>query len=601
MTWLSPLGLLWLGAIPVLLWLWRLASSNRQTRVASLIPFEHLLKRTSTRRRRLAINWLFWLQLAALTIAAVALAQPTRHVTRAKTILAILDTSASMAARSPGSSAFDRAKSALFARLARKAPTDQVLLLTTAPTMPLTTEPTSDGTTLARLMDAQYVRDLGGQLATTARLGQALLGRAPDETWVATDEPLPAGVSSPALRWMGVGRSLPNIAIVGADALGPLCDASEAHVVVTIQSFSDAPARVRLTARQQNRQLAQALAELAPTSRQAVVLPLPHGTHGIVEVILDAAPDALDVDNRAWVVIQPAARLPVVLRTSRAQVTATVSRWLSACTALTWTAEPAPLQGNAVLITDREEDLRMATGPVLMVRPPAGARPAVSHWMISPDHPIGFYLSPLETVAASITAQPTGTERGTPVISAFIDGRKTPIVLADELNGRRTVEWRVDVSGQETSTPITLVFFNSLRWLMGDLQPATTRDGLATDGWAPGPVTIRYPDGSTRRQPSIDGIVRDDAATQIGVYRFTQGSRDVSRVVNFLDSLESNTLDRTSTWGRSNAEAPASRTVPSRASSHPLAPTLMLVIMVLLVGEWWMYSAKRPASRAPGR
>ncbi len=149
MNFLAPLGFLWLGSIPVFIWLWRLASSNRQTKVASLIPFEHLIRRTSTRRRRLVINWLFWMQLAALLIAALALSQPLVSVVRGKTILAILDTSASMGAAHGPSAAFEQAKQAMIQRLARKAPADQVLLMTTAPAVPLTPEPVTDGLMLA--------------------------------------------------------------------------------------------------------------------------------------------------------------------------------------------------------------------------------------------------------------------------------------------------------------------------------------------------------------------------------------------------------------------------------------------------------------------
>ncbi|MBI4341119.1 MAG: BatA domain-containing protein [Candidatus Omnitrophica bacterium] len=653
MMFLSPIGLLWLASLPVLIWLWRLTAAKRQTRVASLIPFEHLLKRTSTRRRRLVVNWLFWLQAAVLAGAALALAQPMLRVARAKTILVMLDTSASMAARQGGSTALQRAKSALSRRLARKAPGDQVLLLATAPAAPLTSQPTSDGTTLGRLIDQQQARDLGGHLATTRRLGRALLGQAPDEVWVATDEPAPAmansGSGSPppeaastGLRWMGVGRPLPNVAIVGIDALGPLCDASESRVIVTVHSFSSRATSARLTARQDGRQLAQQTASLAAAGPQTLILPLPANTHGIVEVQLEAAPDALAVDNRAWAIVQPAARLPVVLSVSRAASASTLSRWLSACAALSWTSK-ASAASAAVLITDREELWQAAQGPALLIRPPPSARPTVSHpaiaprpsavggtavqqptggrdvapietglpvpgaqpvalhWMIAPDHPIGFYLSPLETVAASIAAPLGEVPQGMPVVSAFVDGRKVPVILAGEHRGRRRVEWRVDVAGQEASPLMTVAFFNSLRWLMGDRDAATTRETLVIDGWAPGEVAIQHPDGTTHRQPAIDGAVRFESATKAGVYRVLQASREVHRAVNFLDPLESNTMERASTWGgASPADAAQAPPRSARAATHPLAQTIMVLLAVLLVAEWWLYSARGRMSGTGG-
>ena len=109
MSLLSPLALLWLGSVAALLWLWRLSATRRQTRVPSLVPFVHLLRRPPHRRSRLFINLLFWLQLAALIILAFVLAQPVWFRPATKTVLVIVDTSASMEARLRGPSAFTRA------------------------------------------------------------------------------------------------------------------------------------------------------------------------------------------------------------------------------------------------------------------------------------------------------------------------------------------------------------------------------------------------------------------------------------------------------------------------------------------------------------
>jgi hypothetical protein len=71
-----------------------------------------------------------------------------------------------------------------------------------------------------------------------------------------------------------------------------------------------------------------------------------------------------------------------------------------------------------------------------------------------------------------------------------------------------------------------------------------------------------------------------------------QGGREVSAAVNFLDPLESNLFQRTSTW----RPLPAAPEVahPTRPTSLPLANWLALVLLVLLLVEWWRYSLKRP-------
>ena len=120
MTFLSPLGLVGLASVPVLIWLWRFAASRHQTVLPSLVPFEHLLRRPPTRRTQLLANLLFWLQAAALVLASLSLAEPMLLTARTRTVLVLLDTSASMGASVGGPSPFQRATRALSARLARK-------------------------------------------------------------------------------------------------------------------------------------------------------------------------------------------------------------------------------------------------------------------------------------------------------------------------------------------------------------------------------------------------------------------------------------------------------------------------------------------------
>jgi len=595
MSLLSPWSLLWLGAIPVLVWLWRLASTRRQLRVASLVPFEHLLRRARRRRTRLVVNALFWLQLAALIGLALALAQPVLVGRRPKTILAILDTSASMGARSGGSTAVARAQRALTRRLARKAPTDQVFLITTAPVAAVTLQPTGDGAWLARAVEAQRVHHLGGNLATTARLGQSLLGRAPDETWIATDEP-PAPASaevrpgqSGTLQWISVGRPLPNVAIVGLDAMGPLCSPADARVVATLQNFSAQRAAVKLAARQAGRRpLAEALAEIAPRARQPLALALPEGTTGWVELSLAVPADALAADNRAWVQISPAARLPVVLRFARPQLTQAVSAWLSACEAIAWAEASPPSGAPYLLITDDEQAAAAFTGPSMVFVLSPAARPLRSYWVVSPDHPIGSYLSPVDVVAAPLHLAVEPAVAGTPVVSALINGRKLPVVVAQERSEGRTVWMRFDPAGEAESIPALLAFFNSLRWLMGEAHPRTTGEAITVTGLT-GIVTVHRPDGASERLEAGRGAVHYEGATLAGLYRFRQGSSEVTEAVNFFDPLESNTLDRMTTWHAPQASPP---TTAMRRSPSPLAPLVMWLLLVLLLVEWAWYSSR---------
>ena len=586
MVFLSPLGLLWLVSIPVLVWLWRLNATHRQTSVPSLIPFEHLLRRQARRRTRVVVNLLFWLQLAALIGLTLALAQPVLLRHPAKLTLIILDTSASMGARVRGTSAFEQARRKILARIRAKAPTEQLFVMTSAPVTALTPTPTSDAATLTRLVQDLRVSHLGGNLATATRIGRAVLATEPDETLVVTDEAAP---NEERVRWVSVGQPLPNLALIRLDTQGPLCTPADARVVATIQNFSDEPSTLTLEAAQDGRRLAELRAELAPRARQAFSLALPEGTSGWVEIRLVSSRDALEVDNRAWVQLTQHASIPIVVRSERLSFIRTISTWLQACPALAWTQDAPPSTGPYLLVTDREERAASSAAATLLFLPPPAPAPVLSHWVASFDHPISSYLAPVDVVATSLNLSPGQAVSGHPVIYGLVQGRKVPIVVADEREGRRTVSMLLDPAGSEDATPVVLAFFNSLRWLMGHLDVTTTGETLTIKGLAAGTVNVRRPDGSRDRVEAEQEGLRYEATMFAGTYRFTQGTHQVSVAVNFFDPLESNILDHPSTWGGAPVSLAAAN---PRRTAPPLSNVLLWLLLVLVLTEWWLYCVK---------
>ncbi len=590
MSLLVPWALLWLGAVPVLIWLWRLSATRRQMRIPSLIPFEHLLRRSSRQRRRLIVNALFWLQLAALAGLALALAQPVLFQSRARTVLVILDTSASMGAHRHGPSAFEQAKRILLARIARTSLGQQFFVLTTSPVAPVLPQATSDATLLTRAVGALRVSHLGGNLTTAAHIGRSLLGTTPDETVVVTDEPAPLGRLADTVRWLRVGEPIPNVAIVGLEAQGSLCTPADARLIATIQNFSNETAAVTVTATHGGRPLVQARADLAPRARLALPLALPEGAEGDVEVALEVPGDGLDVDNRAWMDVHRTATLPIVIRSQRPSFLHTVSSWLDACPGLRWTSEAPSTSGPFLLITDEAKPPSPPPAALLAFRSSAPSQPILSHWLVSSDHPISAYLAPVGLVAARVNVSSGLGTPGTPVVSALINGQKVPLVVVDEHEGRRSVSMLLDPMGADAPAML-LAFFNSLRWLMGTADGITVGEPLTAAGFGPGTVKVRRPDGSTETVETEHGLVQYEATTLAGLYRCSQGSIEMTVPVNFFNPLESNLLDRVSTW-RVIPEPAAPSRAPVRVR-HPLAPFVMMLLLVLLLIEWRMYSVKR--------
>lgn len=544
MSFLMPWGLAALASIPALIWLWRFAASRQQTVLPSLVPFEHLLRRPPTRRTQLLVNLLFWLQAAALLLASLALAEPALLTSRTRTVLVLLDTSASMGASVGGPSPFQRATRALSSRLARKRPGERFFVVGTAPVRAITEAPSSDAMVLRQQVERASPSAMAGNLAVARRIGQALLGVPPDEILVLTDEPPPAR-RDPSVTFQSFDEPLPNAAIIGVDAYEPLCSTSDAKVVVTLQHAADIPQEVTVTATHQGRVLTKLSQSLEPAGRVSVTVPVPEGASGLLDIAIRARRDALAVDNRAAVPLRGSAPIPVVAASDHPDFLDTVGRWLAACPRIAWTprapnaltpARPELEPGraaDAILVTDHAElASSWPGGSLVFARGRARAKPVLTHWLIDTPHPVGEYLDQVETVATAVALSQAEPQWGDPVVWGLADGRRVPLVQAASLQGRRTVAILADPTAGSASVPLLLVFLNGLRWVAG----------------SPERVTI-------------------------------------------LDPVESNTMTRLSTWG---AE-PVSSSPPARQAPrvrHPLATWLLGVLALVLAVEWGLYLQK---------
>lgn len=595
MSVLSPWALLWLGSVPVLIWLWRFAASRHQTILPSLVPFEHLVRRPPTRRSRLLVNLLFWLQLAALILIALALAEPVLTAAKTRTVLVLLDTSASMSATSGGPSPFQRARRVLASRLARQRPDERLFVVGTAPVRAITDTPLSELTPAP----------MAGNLSMARRIGQALLGTQPDEILVLTDESAPGRLGA-AVSFQSFGQPQPNVAIVGLDAHEPLCGPSQTRIVVTVQNMADAEQDVGLSVTQQGRVLATATQIVPPSSRVPITLDLPDGASGVLDVSVRARRDALALDNRALVMLRGSSSIPVLVASEREVFVDSIGSWLEPCPRLAW--EPVrlrdgaaglpPAKPEAVLVTDQPALVSGWPGEAIVFARASSAPPVIlTQWLVDAAHPVGEYLSPLETVATAIVPAQAEPLWGEPVIWGVVNGQRVPLVRAASVQGRRLVGVLADPTASSPSIPLVVVFLNGLRWVTGSMGFIMTGEPLTVGPFASGTVRVQRPDGTVEGVAHPGGLLRYEATDQIGRYRFTpplharagfiQGEHAIERLVNFLDPVESNTMTRLSTW--SDEPVVSAVAASPRGRRHPLAAWLLGLLVVVLLVEWGLY------------
>lgn len=232
------------------------------------------------------------------------------------------------------------------------------------------------------------------------------------------------------------------------------------------------------------------------------------------------------------------------------------------------------------------------TGPsIVIARPSANAPPlTLTHWLIETAHPITSYLEPLESVVAAYPQRALVGVNGEPVLWAVSEDRKVPLVLASELRGQRRVTWLLDPTATPNAVPLTLVFFNSLRWLAGSRRFTVTGEPLTFGHIEPGRVRIERPDGAVEWRDHPGGLFRYEATDRAGRYRVEAQQQSIERTVNFVNPVESNTMTRASTWSADPAAEPP--TDAETSARYPMIHWLLRLLLIILIVEWWLYGRK---------
>lgn len=316
------LALVALAAPVVVAYLFRLHNQRRP--VASTILLRVLRDpQPAARRARARLRHRLSLALvaAALALAVLALARPTLGGRGPRRIIAVLDTSASMAATDGGARRLGRAVDEL-ARLADGlGPDDRLALVTTGPHAVVEVPPTTshaDVVLRARALAAAGAAGDNGGDELAARLADALC---PDpahaEVVILSDG---AGLALPPTRCprrlRPVGGQADN---VGVSALSVrLVDGLGAHDVHVAVSSSARQARtVQLTLAADEQVLEVLSLELAPGA--TVTRDLRVMIEGGARLVASVAPsggDVLDDDDRASVALPDAGPVAVLLVTS---------------------------------------------------------------------------------------------------------------------------------------------------------------------------------------------------------------------------------------------------------------------------------------------
>jgi hypothetical protein len=287
LTFLAPQFLWTLLAIPVVILLHFIRARKKKQDVSALFLWKQAKEQAET-RRKFSPSWLLALQLAFVTLAALALAQPSMVLASRPDRILIVDTSASMAARDSEGVRLERAITEARSLLRGSGQVALIRASTDALVVqPLTTTLSDVDAALSNLVAA----DEDGNLERAISLARSLSPQA--EIHVFTDNALP-----------NVENNRVTLHSVTGDALNLGISAFELGIqqlFVSIVSNNPRPQEVTLELYQNNTLTAQTPLLVAANGQANTSFPL-QSTDGLFEVRF-AAPDwdALSLDNSAFI------------------------------------------------------------------------------------------------------------------------------------------------------------------------------------------------------------------------------------------------------------------------------------------------------------
>jgi hypothetical protein len=493
--------------------------------------------------------------------------------------LIVLDSSWSMLARTRhGETRWDRAV-AEARRLAVAASGDQVAVATTADG--LVEGPTSDIALLDTALDK--IAPSGGETAAWPRVAGTQIVHFITDGAVA--RPL-----DPSVIVDSVFEPAGNAAITGFDVRPSLDPGRAADAYLEISNFAAAPQRVHLTVDRGAARLLETDIDLASGEAAHQVLPLSSGSESLLHARIQAATDALSIDDEAFAWIRRARPLQIALVGDQ-------PAWLQMLlmgdrNVRVTSASPAAYRPGAedVVIFDRWAPKDVPAKPALLFAPPASAA-----WLAGEN----VEQSPSGGYAAE--KQPRWTNAGTHPVVRGVD----PFTLSIDRVRAYHAAGFVPVAASERGTPLVLVGASAQRRVAivtfgptdSNLAAAPAFPVLVTDAieWLarpeisaprrPGPASL---DASITRLTGPDGRAVPlqhvhDAALGVlrvpGVYVAESGGARSTFAVNVGDPQVSNLQ-------HASLSAAAGRAVTAGTSSQAWWIYAALAAFALIAAEW---------------
>jgi Ca-activated chloride channel family protein len=605
---LAPFALIALAPLAgIIILLYLLKLRRREVVVPSVFLWRRAVQdmQANAPFQRLQRNLLLLLQLLALAAMVFGLAAPFVLAARlgGKSVVIVLDASASMAATDVSPSRFAEAKTRALQITRGMNRRDEAALIVVASRAWVAVPFTRDLRKVQGAIREVQVTDCMTNMRDALLLAFSLAGKRPKATvYVVSDGgfgPLPEVASTADLRFIRVGARRDNVAILAFEASRQ--QGSQNHqLFLRLQNYASEAKSAVVSFCHEDELIDAHRVTLKPNENRGETYQLTLKRPGLLRAEVEVKDD-LASDNVAYAFADLAADKSVLLVTpgnlfleQALLVLPEVS--LYKASGLSASEAEEAYQQYAAVIFDRVAPPRPPrTGGVMLIAtdgPGASlgesrATPSIDRWV--EDHPALRYVNlSVVQMEKATTLKPAAGAR------VIAESRGAPLIVAYERPGLRTLSlgWNFLDSDFPLRVGFPILLANSISWLSQSGSggtPQRLRPGAVVGLPVPPEAKtaqVTLPDRSRREVAVAGGIASFAESDRVGVYTMQAGGQTQRWAVD-LRSVEESDLKPADqlTLGTRAVRATAG---PPRAELH-FWPWLALLALVVLLVEWRLY------------
>jgi hypothetical protein len=602
MSFLLPLGLLALLALPIIVLLHLLRERRQRVPVPSLLLWANLPRRIDGERsRRLPLTLLLLLHLLVAALLGFALGGPQIAGTPApdaRHTALIIDTSSSMAAIDGGASRFEQVRQRARALIAAISPGDRMTLIAAGPRAQIVASG-EDPFVLTVALDTLQPGGVGVAINEALTLAEAALDpQFSRRIIVLTDGALPPqpvrDVAVP-VEWVQIGSAIPNRAII-AFASRPW--GSRIQVYARVASYDTAPFNGTLRIFSGNQVLAEDQVTIAPDSETEISWTLPGGVETL-RAVIDGR-DALPQDDSAYLSVAQGRPAVALLVSNQPAALRRALEAIPGVTVVVTTPDAYATTPERVIadltIFDGFLPDAWPQGSVLVIAPPPDSsllRVAPDLQLLDTGVPLRQRGSTLEGLGfGGVVFNAVRRIEPPPWAEVLLASGDLPLILRGRIEGREVAIWTFDLASGNLTTRLAfpLLVARTVRDLAPPPLPQAVRAGEMLT-IRPDPRTtalvIRGPD-SRRIEVPVTSVVTLDTLIEPGFHTVEEqrsGTTILAGVVgvNAGAAIESNLRPQSAPLLRAPGNDPGSA---SGQHMIDLWPWLAGTALIILAIEW---------------